>query len=66
MSEYRLYEYDNNKEFGLASDEAVAEYQKALQEGRSYILRGYHGYSLKMVVRRVRSVEEEKKLYGVD
>ena len=66
MSEYRLFEYDNGKEFGLASDEAQAEYTKALQEGRCYILRGYHGYTLKMVVRKVRTVAEEKKLYGVD
>ncbi len=62
---YQLYEFDNGKQFGPASDEDAAAYTKALQEGKQYITRGYHGYTLKMVVRNVRSIEEEQKLYGV-
>jgi hypothetical protein len=61
---YNLYEYDNGRYFGLASEEEQARYTKALQEGKSYILRGYHGYELKVVVRKDRTIEEEKALFG--
>lgn len=63
---YRLFEYDNGREFGPASDEDQAAYTAALQSGQSFITKGYHGISLKMTVRKVRTIEEEKNLYGVN
>lgn len=61
----RLFEYDNNREFGPASDEETQRYTDNLKQGIPYILRGYHGYNLKMTVRSVRTPKEEKELYGV-
>lgn len=61
---YHLFQYDNGEHFGVASDEDITAYTKALQEGRPFITRGYHGYNLKMTVRKVRSVAEEKALFG--
>ncbi len=62
---YYLYQYDTGDKFAPASQENMDAYTKALQEGKTYITVGYHGYSLKMTVRKDKSVAEEKALFGV-
>lgn len=47
---YHLIEYESDREISLASLEEVEAYKKALEAGKRYITRGYHGYSLKAVV----------------
>lgn len=59
-----LYEYDRNVVFGPASDEMKAKFKAAQESGKPYFMYPYHGYELRMVVREVRSPDEERALYG--
>ncbi len=49
---FYLYEYDTGDKFGVASEENQKAYTEALQAGKSFINYPYHGYSLRMVVRK--------------
>ncbi len=49
---YFLYEYDTGNKFGVASEENQRAYTEALQNGKCFISYPYHGYSLRMVVRK--------------
>ncbi len=49
---FYLYEYDTGEKFGVASEENQRQYTEALQSGKSFITYPYHGYSLRMVVRK--------------
>ncbi len=49
---FYLYEYDTGNKFGVASEELQKAYTEALQNGKSFISYPYHGYSLRMIVRR--------------
>ncbi len=49
---YYLYEYDRGIKYGPASEEDCAAYTKTLQEGKTFINKGHHGFSLRMIVRK--------------
>jgi hypothetical protein len=57
MSHY-LKEWDTGDIFGPASEEDVKAYQDALLAGKPFIQRGYHGFTLKMVV--ISQAEKER------
>lgn len=59
-----LVEYDRNAIFGPASEESVAKYAEALKNGKPFFMYPYHGYELRMVVRTIKSPDEEHELYG--
>lgn len=48
---YWLYESDSYQKYGPASEEDVAAYTKALQEGKTYISKGHHGFTMKFYVK---------------
>ena len=47
---YHLIEYESDREISAASLEEVKAYREAVESGKGFISRGYHGYSLKAVV----------------